>query len=152
MWRAIFSTSLQHTLYFIFIFYYFILIFFLSPHFSPPSSIHRDRCKPPPQAATGSVTHATNTSRSTTHNPKPPPTSHPRHKHLKIGNPITTPTTPPPHRDRRKPPHPGRDQQANPNSSPRRANPHPDWRRDRQLKPTSSKPKPNHHKGEQRRE
>ncbi len=90
MWRVIFSTSLQHTLYFIFIF-----IIFLSPHFLPPSSIHRDRCKPPPQAATGQsptpqtpqdrqpttpnrhrqVTHATNTSRSVT--PKP----HPRLNH-----------------------------------------------------------------------
>ena len=91
-------------------FYYFILtFFFLSPHFSPPSSIHRDQLKPLPQAATGQsptpqtpqdwqptipnrhrqVTHATNTSRSTTHNPKPPLENHPRHKHLKIGNPTT---------------------------------------------------------------
>ena len=130
-----------------------------------------------------SVTHATNTLRSATHNPKPPLASHPRQKHLKIGsptttptaqsqpwlhhhveisanhytqaeigNPTTTPTTPPRRRDRRKPPHPGRDQQANPNPSPRRANPHPNWRRDRQPKPTPSKPKPNHHKGEQRGE
>ena len=39
-----------------------------------------------------SVTHATNTSRSATHNPKPPLASHPRQKHLKIGSPTITPT------------------------------------------------------------
>ena len=79
------------------------------------------------------------------HHPRLPPVSHPHHKHLKIGNPQSqtvtgksptpqtpqdrqphnhthgsiTATAPPPRRDRRRPPHPGRDRRANP----RRANP-----------------------------
>jgi hypothetical protein len=82
-----------------------------------------------------SITHATNTSRSATHNPKPPPASHPRHKHLKIGNPTTTPTAPPPRRDRRKPPHPSRDRRANP----RQANPkHPMKKKITRANPTTT--------------
>jgi hypothetical protein len=86
---------------------------------------------------------------SANHHPRPPPVNYSRHKHLKIGNPqlqtttgksptpqtpqdrqshnhthnSITPTDPPPHQDRCKPPHPGRDRQANP--SPHRANPSP---------------------------
>jgi hypothetical protein len=86
------------TLYFIFIFIKIIFLLFYFNFFFSLSSFLASLLNPPRSAQTTtpgyhrSVTHATNTSRSATHNPKPPPASHPRHKHLKIGNPTTTPT------------------------------------------------------------
>jgi hypothetical protein len=108
------SNTLQHYSLFYLYFYYFILTFFFF-FFFLSLLISCLPLNPPRSAQTTtpdchwSITHATNISRSATHNPKPPPASHPRHKHLKIDNPTTTPTAPPP----------GRDRQANP----RRANP-----------------------------
>ena len=75
MWKVIFSTSLQQTLYFIFIFIKIIfLLFYFNFHFSLLIS-----CLPAQSIEIGA-----------NHHPRMPPVNHPRHKNLKIGNPTTT--------------------------------------------------------------
>jgi hypothetical protein len=82
---SILSLFFIKIIFLLFYFNFFSLSSFLASFLNPPRSAQTTT-----PGCHRSVTHATNISRSTTHNPKPPPTSHPCHKHLKISNPTTT--------------------------------------------------------------